>query len=82
MATERQIARLERREVELEEKIKRRGISGTEAQILAARGHNGRPQEPDYEDDRSKWSASQLQAFAARGVRPRSVDVDVADDDD
>jgi hypothetical protein len=71
--TNKNLTKLERKEASLEAELKRRNapsLSATEAQILAARGHTGRAQEPDYEEDRSKWSTSERQAFAARGVKP------------
>jgi hypothetical protein len=65
--------RLEQQEAALEREIERRkspSLSATEAQILAARGHTGRPQEPEVEEDTSRWSATDHQVFVARGTKP------------
>ena len=63
---------LQRQEAAIERELERRKrpLSATEAQIMAARGHDGRPHDPEVEEDRTKWSATELQAFAARGIKP------------
>lgn len=64
---------LKRQEPAIEAELERRKgpLSATEGQALAARGYIGRTQEPDHGDDRSKWSTSEHQAFAARGIKPK-----------
>lgn len=75
---------LKRQEAAIEAELERRKrpLSATEAQIMAARGHDGRPHEPEVEEDRTKWSTSERQAFAARGIKPeRRATADEGDDD-
>ncbi len=76
---------LERREAALEAELERRNtMSATERQVAAAR--SGRRRAPALEEDRSRWSTSERQAFAARGVKPSrredAVKPELDEDDD
>ena len=62
---------LERRERAIEDELNRRErMTTTERQVAAAQRGRRRDAEGETHDDRSAWSTTELQAFAATGRKP------------
>ncbi len=73
--------RAARREATQDAADRRASLAATRAQIKAARGHDGTPDEPEYKPE-AEWSTTERQLFAVYGRKPLKIDDGGWGDDD